>query len=125
VCSAVKFKDLAISLENSAVPTERESKSKKEAVLVVEDKNLKKTKNMKKRTIVGLISIVAIVAVVMFAGCIEEEEGSVPTSTPTITPSQTATLTPPLEITSAIVSKVVDGDTIKLQNGERVRLLGI
>jgi len=99
--------------------TERESKSKKEAVLVVEDKN------MKKRTIVGLISIVAIVAVVMFAGCVEEEEGSVPTSTPTITPSQTATLTPPLEITSAIVSKVIDGDTIKLQNGERVRLLGI
>ena len=93
--------------------------------MVVEDKNLKKTKNMKKRTIVGLISIVAIVAVVMFAGCIEEEEGSVPTSTPTITPSQTATLTPPLEITSAIVSKVIDGDTIKLQNGERVRLLGI
>ena len=80
---------------------------------------------MKKRTIVGLISIVAIVAVVMFAGCIEEEEGSVPTPTPTITSSQTATLTPPLEITSAIVSKVIDGDTIKLQNGERVRLLGI
>ncbi len=80
---------------------------------------------MEKITIAGLIAIVAIVAVVMLAGCIEEEERSVPTPTSMITPSPTATLTPPPETTSAIVSEVIDGDTIKLQNGERVRLLGI
>jgi len=78
---------------------------------------------MKKKVVIGLIAVVAIVAVATFVGCIEEE--SVPTPTPMVTPSQTATLTPPLETTSAIVSKIIDGDTIKLQNGERVRLLGI
>ncbi len=74
---------------------------------------------MKKRIIAGLI---AIIAIMMFAGCVEEEG---PISTPMITPSPTATPAPTLETTSAIVSRVIDGDTIKLQEGERVRLLGI
>lgn len=87
---------------------------------------------MKKKPIAGLIAIVAIASVVIFAGCIEEKE-AVPTPTPMMTPSPTATSTPiptpsptpTQETTSAIVSSVIDGDTIKLQNGERVRLLGI
>ncbi|MGB2842733.1 MAG: hypothetical protein WBC40_09725 [Halobacteriota archaeon] len=66
----------------------------------------------------GLIAIIAVVVVVMFAGCVEEE-GLVSTPLPT------ATLSPAPEITSAIVSRIIDGDTIELQNGERVRLLGI
>ena len=72
----------------------------------------------------GLIAIIAVVAVVMFAGCVEEE-GLVSTPTPMITPLPTATCSPAPEITSAIVSRIIDGDTIELQNGERVRLLGI
>jgi len=45
-------------------------------------------------------------------------------STPT--PTQIPTKSTPLpETTSAIVSEVIDGDTIKLQNGERIRLLAI
>ena len=79
---------------------------------------------MKEKNIVGLIAIIAVVAVVMFAGCVEEE-GLVSTPTPMITPLPTATLSPAPEITSAIVSRIIDGDTIELQNGERVRLLGI
>ncbi len=75
---------------------------------------------MKERKIAGLIAIIAIVVVVMFAGCLKEEEH---VSTPTSLPP--ATLTPAPEITSAIVSNVIDGDTVKLQSGEKVRLLGI
>ena len=45
-------------------------------------------------------------------------------STPT--PTQIPTKSTPLpETTSAIVYEVIDGDTIKLQNGERIRLLAI
>jgi len=44
-------------------------------------------------------------------------------TTPTETP--VSTITPKSETTSAIVSNVIDGDTVKLQNGEKVRLLGI
>lgn len=46
------------------------------------------------------------------------------TSTPTSAPTPT-TSTPVPETTFAIVSEVIDGDTIKLQNGDRIRLLGI
>lgn len=47
---------------------------------------------------------------------------TVSTLPPTHVPT---TSTPVPEITSAIVSEVIDGDTIRLQNGERIRLLGI
>lgn len=40
-------------------------------------------------------------------------------------PTETPTPTLKSETTSAIVSNVIDGDTVKLQNGEKVRLLGI
>ena len=51
-----------------------------------------------------------------------------PTSSPTATktPSSSAP-SPPLESNAhtAVVSRVIDGDTVELANGERVRLLGI
>ena len=40
-------------------------------------KNKRKWKNMKKKTIAGLMALLAVVAVVIFAGCVEEEKAVV------------------------------------------------
>jgi len=46
-----------------------------------------------------------------------------PTSTPT--PTATATLTPTVLSTQVMVVRVIDGDTIEIEGGEKVRYLGI
>lgn len=79
---------------------------------------------MRNKIAVGIISAILLVVVVAFSGCIEEETPiSTPTQMPTSTPMYIPT--PGQETTSPIVSKVTDGDTVELQSGERVRLLGI
>ena len=47
--------------------------------------NKKEVKNMKRKTIAGLIAIVAIIAIVIFAGCIEKEA---PTPKASATPTK-------------------------------------
>ncbi|RZN33708.1 MAG: hypothetical protein EFT35_10260 [Methanophagales archaeon ANME-1-THS] len=60
------------------------------------------------------------------AGCVQEEEpGPLSPLIPPIGPSPVVTPTRALENVSTVISSVVDGDTVILQNGEQVRLLGI
>ncbi|MDY6931694.1 MAG: thermonuclease family protein [Halobacteriota archaeon] len=70
--------------------------------------------------ILGLITLLLIMGITMFSGCIEEEEG-VLTETQQMTPSPTLTQ----DRSFATVIDVIDGDTVRLQNGDKVRLLGI
>ncbi|OFV68312.1 MAG: micrococcal nuclease [Candidatus Syntrophoarchaeum caldarius] len=58
---------------------------------------------MKKKTIARLLAAIVITLALIFAGCLETER----------------------PISTAVVTSVIDGDTVELQNGERVRLLGI
>jgi hypothetical protein len=46
----------------------------------------RRIKNMKKRTIVGVMSIVVIAAIVIFAGCIEEKAPDITPPTTSVTP---------------------------------------
>ena len=76
-----------------------------------------------------LIALIAIVVVVIFTiGIGEKDPEFIPA--PEITPSPLLPIPDPEplpgpEITAAFVYRVIDGDTIVLQDGERVRLLGI
>ena len=55
---------------------------------------------MKKKVMLGLIAMVAIVAVVIFVGCIEKDQVSTPTATPSPTIASTATPSPTIAPTS-------------------------
>jgi len=97
------------------------------------------------------ILVLVIVGIIVISGCIQQEvtcnppyikvgisccldinnnsicdkDETLPTQTQQTTSSQTTTSIITSEKTFAVVSEVVDGDTIKLQTGETVRLLGI
>ena len=58
-------------------------------------------------------------SIILISGCIGEDEAdTTPTGEITKEPKEIGT-----EKTTALVLKVVDGDTIELQNGQKVRLL--
>lgn len=63
---------------------------------------------------------------------VEQVERSESSSAPSVSPSPSPTSAPDVKgvttekaTTSAVVSEVIDGDTIRLSTGERVRYIGI
>lgn len=81
---------------------------------------------------VVFVSVVVIYAVATGTSVQSVLENMVPTPTPTATPSSTprSTSSPAVQgastaSDSAVVSEVIDGDTIRLSSGERLRYIGI
>lgn len=69
--------------------------------------------------------------VLIFLGCgfiwfsLKPQDQNLPTTNPTSTPIGSGSAVVGLEGERVLVTKVVDGDTIKLENGNTVRLIGI
>lgn len=78
---------------------------------------------MKKRTLVRYIGILLVLIVSLLG----TKSTSVPMPGNASTPPPTHTPSPSTEasVTSAVVARVVDGDTIVLDSGEKVRYIGI
>lgn len=81
---------------------------------------------MNKKLFIGILFIT-----ILLSGCISSSEDKRKTPTgeivgkPTTTSTSSTSTTTTTVLSLTVVSKVIDGDTIELENGERVRLLGI
>lgn len=86
---------------------------------------------IKKKNIILGTEAILLLLVGFILGRVSVNNQTIPLSTPVVLPPATALLspkeTPPSSSTSQVfkVTRVIDGDTIEIENGDRVRYLGI